>query len=85
MHTVLGFVEHDAVLAFEHFFCHFDAVEAELFVDVAADLCLEVVICWEAVHELAVRVACHVHHLLVDLVRTEEVDTLFPDLSWFAH
>ena len=85
MHAVFGFVENDAVLRFEHFFGDFDAVEAELLVDVAADLRLEVVVGWQAVHELAVGVARHVHHLLVDLVRHEQVDALLPDLCGFAH
>ncbi len=85
VHTVLSLVEDDAVRALEHILSDFDAIQAELLVDVAAHLGLEVVVSRQAVHELAVRVAGHFHHLLVDLVRHEQVDALFPDLGGFAH
>ncbi len=85
MHTVFGLVEDDAVLAFEHFFGDFDAVQSKLLMDVATHLGFKVVVSGQAVHELAVRVAGHFHHLFVDLVRHEEVDALFPDLGGFAH
>ena len=70
VHTVLSFVEDYAMDAFEDVFGDFDSVKAELGVDVAAHLGLEVVIGREAVHELAVGVAGTLHQGGVDLVRT---------------
>ena len=36
-------------------------------------------------HELALRVACHLHSFLVNLVRLQQADTFFPNFYWFAH
>ena len=85
VHTVFGLVEHDGVLGFENVLGHFDAIQTELFVHVAAHLRLEVVVSGQTVHELAFRVACELHRLLVDLIGFQQFDTLSPDFHGFAH
>ena len=52
MHTVLGLVEDDAVLAFEYVLCDLDTVQAELLINVAAGLGLQIVIRRQAVQNL---------------------------------
>ena len=84
MHTVLCFVEDDAVRAFEDFIRHFHLGETILLVDLLPDLRVCVVEGRQTVQEDGVvfRVA---ESVSIDLIRLEVVNTLRPDLVRLTH
>ena len=85
VHPVLRLVKDDAVRGLEHVLGHFDTVQPELLVHVAAGLCLQVVVGGEAVHELAVRIAGALHQFRIHLIRHQQADALLPDFGGLAH
>ena len=85
MHAVFGLVENDAGGAFEYFFAHFYAVQAEGLVDPFADFGFAVVKGGQAVHEFDLRRAGGGHQLGADAVGAQQVDALLPDFRRLAH
>src|SRR5690606_24279565 len=79
VHPVLGLVKGDGGVGFEHLFGDLHAFDAELLVDLLADLGLAVVEGRQAVHELGVRVAGRRHDLGGDAVGGEKLDPVLPD------
>ena len=74
-----------ATITVEHVLGDLDTVQAELLINVAAGLGLQIVIRRKAVHKLALGVACLFHQLCVDLIGHQHIDALFPHAVGLAH
>ena len=84
MHPVLGLVKHDALGAFEYLVGHLHGIAAKALAHLLAHGGLVVVVGGQAVHKYCIR-ACNIHQILIDLIGSQIVDALRPNLYRFAH